>query len=86
MIEACSHNHCCHGKAISNTYSECVFVALVIQHAKHMHCNTVSSIACPAVPYFFTLSHKWQDLQKDVTEYKMCYDFLYNFCLKYFSF
>jgi hypothetical protein len=29
-------NHCCSGKAISIKYSECVFVALVIQHAKRM--------------------------------------------------
>jgi len=35
-IEARSSNHCCSGKAISITDSECVFVALVIQHAKHM--------------------------------------------------
>jgi hypothetical protein len=27
-------NHCCRGEAISITYSECVFVALVMQHAK----------------------------------------------------
>jgi len=32
-IEALSCNHCCSGKAISITYSECVFLALVIQHA-----------------------------------------------------
>ena len=25
-----SHNHCCHRKEISFTYSECVFVYLVI--------------------------------------------------------
>jgi hypothetical protein len=31
--EARSHNRCCRGKAISITYSECVYVALVIQHA-----------------------------------------------------
>ena len=30
-------NHCCNGKSISITYSECVFVALGIQHAMHMH-------------------------------------------------
>jgi len=32
-IEARSCNHCCSGKAVSITYSESVFVALVIQHA-----------------------------------------------------
>jgi hypothetical protein len=34
--EARSRNHCCYGKAVSITYSECVSVALVIQHAKRM--------------------------------------------------
>jgi hypothetical protein len=34
--EARSPNQCCWGKAISIKYSECVFVALVIQHAKCM--------------------------------------------------
>jgi hypothetical protein len=31
-----SRNHCCRGKAISITYSECVSVALVIKHAERM--------------------------------------------------
>ena len=35
-IEARSCNHCCSGKAISTTYSECVFVALYIQHPMRM--------------------------------------------------
>jgi len=35
-IEARSHNHFCHGKAISITYSECVSVAFVVQHAKRV--------------------------------------------------
>jgi hypothetical protein len=35
-IKARSRNHSCRGKAISITYSECVFVALDIQHAKRM--------------------------------------------------
>jgi len=35
-IEAVSRNHCCRGKALCVTSSECVFVALVIQHAMRM--------------------------------------------------
>ena len=35
-IEALSCNHCAGGRAISNTYSECVFVALGIQHATRL--------------------------------------------------
>jgi len=32
----------------------------------------ISTIACPAVPYFSTLSHKWLEFQKNVTEHKTC--------------
>ena len=37
-------------------------MALVIQHAKRMRRIILSSVACPALQYFPTLSHKWQDL------------------------
>jgi malate synthase len=53
----------------------CVFVALVFQHA-------MSSVAL----HLATLSHKRHDFRK--TRYRtqnVCFDFLYNFCLKYFS-
>ena len=35
-VEACSYNHCSSGTGISITYSECGFVALIIQHAVRM--------------------------------------------------
>ena len=58
--EACLQNHCCHEKVRSITYSLCVSVALVIQHAKCMHRIILSPMACLVLPYFSTLSHKWQ--------------------------
>jgi hypothetical protein len=51
-IEARTCNHCCCGKAISITYSECVSVTLVIQHAVRMRHIILSSVACLALPYF----------------------------------
>jgi len=49
------------GKAISITYSECVFVALVMLHAVRMYHAILSSVAGPAVPYFYTLSHNFRE-------------------------
>jgi hypothetical protein len=46
------------GQAKSTTYSECVSVALVIQHVKRMLRIILSSVSCPALPLFFTLTHK----------------------------
>jgi len=46
--EALSCNHICRGKVISVTYSECVFVALIIQHAR-----PVRHIILLAVAVFF---------------------------------
>jgi hypothetical protein len=55
-IVARSRNHCCSGKAITITYSECVYVALVIQHAMRMCHFILTFAACLCVPYFFHIT------------------------------
>jgi hypothetical protein len=64
-IEACPQNHFYHGKAISVTYSKCVSVAVVIQHAMRMCRIILLFMTCLAVLYFSTLSHKRHDLQQE---------------------
>ena len=67
-----SRAQCCGAKAISITYSECVSVALIIEHAKCMSPIIFQSMACLALQYFAT-SYKWHDLKKqNVIEYKKC--------------
>jgi hypothetical protein len=52
-------------KRISITYSACVFVSLVIQHAKHMPHIILSSVVCPALQYISTVYHKRHDFWKE---------------------
>jgi hypothetical protein len=70
-VEVRSCNHCFRGKALSITYSECVSVALGIWHEKRMG-RIISSVICPAVQYFSTLSHKRHDFREKAIEHEMC--------------
>ena len=51
-----SCNHCCSGKAVSITYSECVSVALGIKHPMHMRRIILSSVAYPFYNFFDVIS------------------------------
>jgi hypothetical protein len=70
IIKAHSRNNYCRENAISVTYSKCVFVAFVIQHAMRVR-RIISSVASLAVPLFSTLSHKRPDFRENVIEHKI---------------
>ena len=64
--------------------SPCVRVALLIQHARHMRRNLLSSAASLAPPYSSTLFQKRHNFQQ---KKKLLYfHFLYNFYSKHFAF
>jgi hypothetical protein len=65
-----SFNHCFSGKLMIVIYPEIVFVALV--SSMQRACFTLLSVTYPALSYFSTLSHKWQDLRKKVIKYNTC--------------
>ena len=70
------------------TYSKRVSVAVIIQHAKHMRRILLSSVACLSLPFFFPRYHINSTIlggKKDI-EHEICFDFLYDLCLKYLSF
>jgi len=80
-MEAHLCNHCCSGKAIYITYSQCVYVALGIRHAIRMRHIVIQRYNIfPHYPINGTI------FERTVIEYKICFDFLYISCLKRFSF
>jgi hypothetical protein len=62
----------------------CVCLAAGIQHAMHVQPITLA-VARPAVRFPHYLINRTIFEKKTIIEHKMCFDFLYNFCLKKFS-
>ena len=54
-IEARTRSYWWRRKAVRITCSECVFLALGIQHAKRMRRIVLWSVACLALPCFFRI-------------------------------
>jgi len=69
-------------------YTEYVSAALVIQHRLGIRLIILSLVTCLPLPYFFTMSHKWQGFlrKKILTIIYVSSDSLYNFYLKNLSF
>ena len=64
------------------SYSECVFVALCIQYAMRMRHSHLWPVRLYNIfPHYLTHTARFSK-EKKTTEHKMCFDFLYNFCLK----
>ena len=77
-IEVRSRKQCWHGKAIGVTYSECVFVALDIQHAIRMGHIVICVLSASTILFHITLRAA-RFSKKKIIEYKTCFYFIYNF-------
>ena len=79
-------NHLLQWKAIIITYSECVFVALCIQHAMRMRHIVICGLS-DSTTFLHIISQTTLFSGGGGREIlKMCFDILHNFCLNSFSF
>jgi hypothetical protein len=66
-----SRNHYSRGRTRFMKYSDCVSV-VVIQPAMRMCHIILSSVACPSLPYVYTLFHKGTIFRKEVSGHQIC--------------
>jgi hypothetical protein len=75
--------HCCRGKAMNVTHSECVSVVLVIQHARPLRRNLLQSLAC-IYRIFSTWSHNGtifgEKIERTMCGPIYCTKFVRNIC------
>jgi hypothetical protein len=74
-------------KLINITNSDCVCVALCVQHKQRMRRNILSPVACVAVPYtsHYLIKARFSG-EKKLSIINVCRHFLYKVCLKHFLF
>jgi hypothetical protein len=78
-IAVCSCHHCCSGKALSISYSECVVVTLGIQHVKRMYHIVIFGLPGPTI-FFHIISkrHDFRTKKKKLFNITVCFDFICN--------
>jgi len=71
---------------MSITYSECVYVALGVQNTMCVGHIVICGLLRSTIfiPHYLINGTIFE--KKNPTEHKTYFDFLYKFCLKYFSF